>query len=67
MEDPVPVTALVTSHSVIASPVPVTALAMPCPPVVPTRKPKFIAPTRGDIEEYPVDMVFRSYGYAIDR
>eukprot|EP00972_Heterocapsa_arctica_P091367 13480787-Heterocapsa_arctica.AAC.1 len=65
MEDPVPVTALVTPCSVIASPVPVTALAMPCQPVVPRRKPKFIVPTRGDIEEYPVDLL-KKYGYAID-
>eukprot|EP00972_Heterocapsa_arctica_P023175 3412896-Heterocapsa_arctica.AAC.1 len=66
MEDPVPVTALVAPCSVIASPVPVAALAMPCPPVVPRRKPKFIVPTRGDIEEYPVDVV-KNYGYAINQ
>eukprot|EP00972_Heterocapsa_arctica_P045998 6787051-Heterocapsa_arctica.AAC.1 len=67
MEDPVPVTALVTPCSKFASPVPVTALAMPCPLVVPRRKPKFVDVTRDDIEYYPVDVVFRSYGYAIDQ
>eukprot|EP00972_Heterocapsa_arctica_P002953 435337-Heterocapsa_arctica.AAC.1 len=67
MEDPVPVTALVTPCSVIACLVPVMALAMPCPPVVPKQKPKFIVPTRGDIEEYPVYGVFNNYGYAIDQ
>eukprot|EP00972_Heterocapsa_arctica_P043156 6362802-Heterocapsa_arctica.AAC.1 len=38
---------------------------MPCPPVVPRRKPKFVDVARGDIEEYPVDVVFRNNGYAI--
>eukprot|EP00972_Heterocapsa_arctica_P032485 4785644-Heterocapsa_arctica.AAC.1 len=38
---------------------------MPCQPVVPRRKHKFIVPTRGDIEEYPVDLL-NKHGYAID-
>eukprot|EP00972_Heterocapsa_arctica_P116207 16451920-Heterocapsa_arctica.AAC.1 len=59
MDDPVPVTALV--------PVPVTALAMSCPPVVPRRKPRFVVATPDDVEVYPVDVVFRNYGYAIDQ
>eukprot|EP00972_Heterocapsa_arctica_P052976 7799992-Heterocapsa_arctica.AAC.1 len=67
MEDPVPVTALVTPCSNIYSPVPVTALAMPCPPVVPRRKPRFTVATPWDIEIYPVDTVFKNYGYAIDQ
>eukprot|EP00972_Heterocapsa_arctica_P075146 11087725-Heterocapsa_arctica.AAC.1 len=59
MDDPVPVTALVSPCSEIYSPVPVTALVMPCPLVAPRRKPKFVEVTPGDIEEYPVDVVFR--------
>eukprot|EP00972_Heterocapsa_arctica_P048558 7157051-Heterocapsa_arctica.AAC.1 len=67
MDDPVPVTALVSpcSDININSPVPVTALAMPCKPVVPRRKPRFVDVTPGDIELCPVDVVFRNYGYAI--
>eukprot|EP00972_Heterocapsa_arctica_P047687 7034817-Heterocapsa_arctica.AAC.1 len=46
-------------------PVPVTALAMPCSPVVPRLKPRFVDVTPDDIEEFPVDVEFRDYGYAI--
>eukprot|EP00972_Heterocapsa_arctica_P008484 1237261-Heterocapsa_arctica.AAC.1 len=38
---------------------------MPCSPVTPRRKPKFIDATPWDIETYPVE-VFKKYGYAID-
>eukprot|EP00972_Heterocapsa_arctica_P014698 2164595-Heterocapsa_arctica.AAC.1 len=61
MDDPVPVTALVSPYSNIDSPVPVTALAMPCPPVALRRTPKFVDVTPGNIEEYPVDVVFRNH------
>eukprot|EP00972_Heterocapsa_arctica_P009095 1339338-Heterocapsa_arctica.AAC.1 len=40
---------------------------MPCPPVTPRRKPKFIDATPGNIEEYPVYVAFRDYGYASDQ
>eukprot|EP00972_Heterocapsa_arctica_P059275 8742012-Heterocapsa_arctica.AAC.1 len=46
-------------------PVPVTALAMPCSPVVRRRKPRFVEVTPDDIEEYPGDVEFKDYGYAI--
>jgi len=45
--------------------VPLGALAMPCKPVTPRRKPKFIDVTPSDIETFPV-AVFKRYGYAID-
>eukprot|EP00972_Heterocapsa_arctica_P096711 14268868-Heterocapsa_arctica.AAC.1 len=38
---------------------------MPCAPVVPRRKPQFVDVTPDDIEELPVDIEFRDYGYAI--
>eukprot|EP00972_Heterocapsa_arctica_P061481 9067290-Heterocapsa_arctica.AAC.1 len=65
MDDPVPVTALVMPCSMMVDPVPVTALAMPCSPVVPRWKPRFVEVTADDIEEYPVDVEFKDYGYAI--
>eukprot|EP00972_Heterocapsa_arctica_P053643 7903826-Heterocapsa_arctica.AAC.1 len=39
---------------------------MPCSPVVPRRKLRFVEVTPDDIEEYPVDAVFKDYGYAIE-
>eukprot|EP00972_Heterocapsa_arctica_P074366 10974262-Heterocapsa_arctica.AAC.2 len=56
MDDPVPATVRASPCSNIYSPVSVTALAMPCPPVVPRRKPRFIVATPDDIEVYPVDV-----------
>eukprot|EP00972_Heterocapsa_arctica_P048164 7102606-Heterocapsa_arctica.AAC.1 len=39
---------------------------MPCAPVTPRRKPKFIDVTPSDVETFPV-AVFKKYGYAIDK
>eukprot|EP00972_Heterocapsa_arctica_P093475 13787680-Heterocapsa_arctica.AAC.1 len=62
MEDPVPAVPLggltvpVPPCSNIRTPVPVRALAMPCPPVTPRRKPRFTVATPWDIETYPVEV-----------